>query len=100
MSYKSAFNCLKASTVILLLLFFQPLLAQKSFDAITQYLQTKQAALGKDFTVLIAGKDSILYQKEWGDMKVKTVAPIASASKWLTAALVLQFVDEGKISLD
>ena len=30
----------------------------------------------------------------------KTVAPIASASKWLTAVLVMQLVDEGKLSLD
>jgi CubicO group peptidase (beta-lactamase class C family) len=30
----------------------------------------------------------------------KTSAPIASCSKWLTAALVMQFVDEGKLSLD
>lgn len=100
MSYKNSFNCLKASAVALLLLFFQPLLAQKNFDAVTQLLQTKQNALGKDFTLVIVNKDSILYQKEWGDMKVKTVAPIASASKWLTAALVMQLVDEGKLSLD
>ncbi|MGQ0738494.1 MAG: serine hydrolase domain-containing protein [Bacteroidota bacterium] len=35
-----------------------------------------------------------------GDFNSKTVAPIASCSKWLTAALVMQFVDEGKLSLD
>ncbi|HEY0432546.1 MAG TPA: serine hydrolase, partial [Chitinophagaceae bacterium] len=30
----------------------------------------------------------------------KTQAPVASCSKWLTAALVMTFVDEGKLSLD
>ncbi len=44
--------------------------------------------------------DSLVYKKEMGDFNSKTQAPIASCSKWLTAALVMQFVDEGKISLD
>jgi CubicO group peptidase (beta-lactamase class C family) len=35
-----------------------------------------------------------------GSFNSKTQAPIASCSKWLTAALVMQFVDEGKLSLD
>ena len=35
-----------------------------------------------------------------GVFNSKTQAPIASCSKWLTAALVMQFVDEGKLSLD
>lgn len=44
--------------------------------------------------------DSLLYKKEMGDFNSATQAPIASCSKWLTAALVMQFVDEGKLSLD
>ncbi|MDF2381076.1 beta-lactamase family protein [Nostoc ellipsosporum NOK] len=44
--------------------------------------------------------DSVVYKKELGDFNSKTVAPIASCGKWLTAALVMQFVEEGKISLD
>jgi CubicO group peptidase (beta-lactamase class C family) len=35
-----------------------------------------------------------------GGFNSKTQAPIASCSKWLTAALVMQFVDEGKLKLD
>jgi CubicO group peptidase (beta-lactamase class C family) len=49
---------------------------------------------------MVASSDSILYKKELGEFNSKTQAPIASCSKWLTAALVMQFVDEGKISLD
>jgi CubicO group peptidase (beta-lactamase class C family) len=100
MSDTTLFNCLKASAVALTLLFFQPLYAQQSFDDLAQLLETKKSPLGKDYAVLIAGPDSIFYQKEAGTMKVKTVAPLASASKWLTAALVMQFVDDGKLSLD
>jgi len=100
MSYKYGFNCLKASVVVLLLLFFQPLLAQQKFADLTQLLEKNKGSFGKDYAVVIANADSIVYQKEVGDMKVKTVAPIASASKWLTAVCVLQLVDEGKLSLD
>ena len=44
--------------------------------------------------------DTLIYKKETGDFNSKTQAPIASCSKWLTAALVMTFVDEGKLSLD
>jgi CubicO group peptidase (beta-lactamase class C family) len=44
--------------------------------------------------------DSLVFKKEMGTYNSKTQAPIASCSKWLTAALVMQFVDEGKLSLD
>lgn len=100
MTDKNRTNCLKASTIGLFLLFFQTSFAQKNFTAVTQELDKRAAALGGDFVVLIGGKDTVLYQKEGGAMKVKTVAPIASASGWLTAALVLQLVDEGKVSLE
>lgn len=100
MSFKTMANCLKASSVAILLLLFQPVSAQQNLDAVTQLLTQRQPAFGNDFVVLIANNDSVFYQKEWGNIKVKTVAPIASASKWLTAALVMAFVDEGKISLD
>jgi CubicO group peptidase (beta-lactamase class C family) len=35
-----------------------------------------------------------------GDYTLKTRQPIASCSKWLSAALVMTFVDEGKLNLD
>jgi len=91
---------MKVSSVLLFMLFFQLSFAQKNFTALDKALEEKKNLLGKDFVVLITKNDSVIYQKEWGDMKIKTVAPIASCSKWLTAALVMQFVDEGKISLD
>jgi CubicO group peptidase (beta-lactamase class C family) len=94
------FNCLKASFITLNLLFFQPLFAQKDPTAITQLLESRKAALGQNFAVLVASKDSMVYGKEWGDFKMKTVTPIGAGSGWLTAALVLQLADEGKLSLD
>ncbi|HEY6503037.1 MAG TPA: serine hydrolase domain-containing protein [Chitinophagaceae bacterium] len=83
------------------LLFLQPVFAQYDFKELDQEFQNKQPLLGKDMVFMIWKKDdTLIYKKEVGDFNSKTVAPIASCSKWLTAALVMQFVDEGKLSLD
>src|SRR5579859_6944264 len=39
-------------------------------------------------------------EANFDDYTATTRRPIASCSKWLSAALVMTFVDEGKISLD
>jgi len=110
MSLKIKFYCLKCSIFIVSLLIFQTLNAQKKekplvskydLSSLDKILEEKQNLIGKDYVVLIWKKDDTLtYKKEVGEYKSKTIAPIASCSKWLTAALVMQFVDEGKISLD
>jgi CubicO group peptidase (beta-lactamase class C family) len=110
MSLKIRFYCLKFSIFIVTLLIFhtaiaqrkeKPLVSKYNFSGLDRILEEKQGLLGKDYVVLIWKKDDTLtYRKEVGEYKSKTIAPIASCSKWLTAALVMQFVDEGKISLD
>ena len=79
----------------------QQLPSKYAFGELDNLLTQKQGLIGKDYVVLIWEKDdTLVYKKEIGEYKSRTVAPIASCSKWLTAALVMQFVDEGKISLD
>ncbi|MBS1654547.1 MAG: beta-lactamase family protein [Bacteroidetes bacterium] len=102
MSYKVSSTCLKFSFAALLLLFLQPVFGQKyDWNELDQAIQQKQKTLGKNFVVMVWKKDdTLVYKKEVGDYNTKTQAPIASCSKWLTAALVMIMVDEGKISLD
>jgi CubicO group peptidase (beta-lactamase class C family) len=100
MSYKLKFFCLKYRALALFLLFFQPLMAQYNFQELDKLFQEKQQLLGNNSVLLLWKGDSMIYKKETGGFNSKTVAPIASCSKWLTAALVMQFVDEGKLSLD
>jgi len=110
MSLKIRIYCLKCSVFIVSLLIFQAINAQKKdqilkpkfgLEELDNVLTQKQNLIGKDYVVLIWKKDdTLVYKKEVGEYKSKTQAPIASCSKWLTAALVMQFVDEGKISLD
>lgn len=101
MSYKFSSICLKCSLLSTFLLIFQSIFAQTNFQDVDQEIQSKQKLLGKDLVVMLwkAG-DTVVYKKEVGEFNSKTAAPIGSCSKWLTAALVMQFVDEGKLSLD
>ncbi|NJO25599.1 MAG: beta-lactamase family protein [Bacteroidia bacterium] len=91
------------------LFFASSLLSQKDFSDIDQLLEAKKDVLGKDFIAMVWWQrdasnpemDTLIYKKQTNQQFKTTVqAPIASASKWLTAALVMTFVDEGKLSLD
>jgi CubicO group peptidase (beta-lactamase class C family) len=82
------------------LLMLQPARAQYNWSELDTELEARQKLLGNNVVAMIYKADSLVYKKEMGDFNSKTVAPIASCSKWLTAALVMQFVDEGKLSLD
>lgn len=91
------------------MLFFQIIFAQSTktpkevginrFEDLDAIIQQNQKPLGNN-AVAMVWTDTLVYKRELGDFDSKTPAPIADASKWLTAALVMIFVDEKKISLD
>ena len=111
MSYNLRLNCLKFSATLLFLLFLHSGFTQSknnkndkeyginNFPELDAALTQNQKLLGNDVVALV-WTDTIVFKKEMGDFNSKTEAPIASASKWLTAALILELVDEGKLSLD
>jgi len=82
------------------MLFFQPAFSQYNFDQLNQLLKQSEKYLGKNMVTLIYKDGKIIYKKETEDFKANTQAAIASCSKWLTAALVMTYIDEGKLSLD
>jgi CubicO group peptidase (beta-lactamase class C family) len=100
MSHKVRSICLKSSIVAVFLLLLQPVVAQYNWIVLENELKDKQKLLGTDAVVMVWKADSLIYKKEMGKFDSKTQAPVASCSKWLTAALVMMFVDEGKISLE
>src|SRR5688572_16101219 len=101
MSYKVNLICLKSSLILASLLLLQSAFSQYTFDNLDQAIESKRKILGNDLVIMLWKKnDTLVYKKELGDYNSKTAAPIASCSKWLTAALVMQFVDEDKLSLD
>ncbi|HEY0042411.1 MAG TPA: serine hydrolase [Flavisolibacter sp.] len=100
MSYKIKFNCLKFSLVGLFMLFLQSAFSQTAFADLEGTVDARKKLLGNDLMVFVANKDTVLYQKAFGDMNNRTQVNVGAASAWFTTALVLQLVDEGKISLD
>lgn len=100
MSYKISALCRNVIPFLFFLLFLQPARAQYDWSELDGLLQSRQKLLGENLVALVWKGDSLVFKKEMGGFNIKTQAPIASCSKWLTAALVMQFVDEGKISLD
>ena len=100
MSFKIQSICLKCSLVLVLLLFLQIIFSQYNFTEVDNRLQDASKHLGGSVSALIYKDGSVIYKKNIGKIDEKTIIPIASCSKWLTAALVMTFVDEGKISLD
>ena len=107
MSQKLYSTCLKFSTVAALLLFVQASFSQTKkpvgpspFPQLDAAVEARRKDLGGDLTIFVANKDTVVYQKAWGDVNNRTQSPAGAASAWFTTALVLQLVDEGKLSLD
>ncbi|HEX6180742.1 MAG TPA: serine hydrolase domain-containing protein [Chitinophagaceae bacterium] len=100
MSLKTKPIRLYFSLFLPLLLFFQPLIAQTGYPEIDLALKRNQQALGKDVVTLVYNRGKIVYENSMGDQTALSQERIASCSKWYTAALVMTFVDEGKLSLE
>ena len=101
MSAKFKLYCAKVSAALIFMLFFQSAMAQPDFSEVDRKLESAKKELGDKVVALIYKDGKIIYQKAIGtEFNAKTQAPIASCSKWLTAALVMSFVDQGKLSLD
>src|SRR5690348_15848501 len=91
------------------MLFFQIIFAQSTktpkedginrFEDLDAIIQQNHKPLVNNVVAMV-WTDTLVYKRELGDFDSKTPAPIADASKWLTAALVMIFADEKKISLD
>lgn len=93
-------NMKKGIILVFILSLTMAVKAQYDFTELTSKLESHKRNLGNDIVALVFKDGKIIYQKEIGNFNVKTQAPIASCSKWLTAALIMTFVDQGKISLD
>ena len=100
MSYKVKRTCLTFSMLLISLLIWRPVFSQFDFGQLDQLFKQNQKILG-NYAALIYKDGKIVYQKQGNtDFTIKSPALIANAGNWLTAALVMTFVDEGKISLD
>jgi CubicO group peptidase (beta-lactamase class C family) len=73
--------------------------ASYDFSTIDNILERSTSQLG-GCALLLIKDDKVVYRKSFGRHAADKVVPIASASKWLSGALIMMLVDEGKLSLD
>ncbi|WEK38135.1 MAG: serine hydrolase [Candidatus Pseudobacter hemicellulosilyticus] len=101
MSLKTKQICLHCSLVAFFLLLLQSTSAQVDTAAISQLLQKNQKQLSSNVAALVWKDGKVIYQKELGEyFTSKIQAPAGMASQWLTAAVVMAVVADGKLSLD
>lgn len=101
MSAKSRPACLKASSLLLFLLFFQLLGAQNRFDALGTWTDQQAKNLKQEVVLVVATRDTTVYTKDTKPFSaMRGQGELGYSSQWLTAALVLVLADEGKVSLD
>ena len=124
MSLKFKQNCLKGTFLLGFMLMFQLSYSQYNFDKVEDWMEEHLKDLGGRAVLMVYKDGKIVYennenhlssrQKKIGkfiakrkgveinqdDFTPDTKVRIASCSKWLTAALVMTFVDEGKLRLE
>ena len=74
--------------------------SQGKFDEVARLLKSKRSVLGGNVCMLVSQNNEIVFEQNLGDYNRNTPVRIASCSKWLTAALIATFIDEGRISPD
>jgi CubicO group peptidase (beta-lactamase class C family) len=126
MSYKSCSTCRKFSLCAFFLLLLQPAFSQYNFTKIDGWLTDNLKEIGGRAVLVIYKDGKIVYNKASNDLSgrqkrigkfiakrqgkgademlqdftISTRERIASCSKWLSAAMVMTFVDEGKLNLE
>ncbi len=126
MSYKTASFCRKYLLNMAFLLFYQAASAQADFSKAGAWLKDNVKDLGGRAVLVIFKEGKIVYNQAENELSRKqkmigkfiakrqgkdpdemmqdftstTKERIASCSKWLSAALIMTFVDEGKLSLE
>jgi len=86
--------------VVALLMPFTKSFAQIDFTALTHEFNNHKSELGTHFACILVKDGKVIFRKVAGDFEIQDVCSIGSISQWLTAAMVMTLVDEGKISLD
>jgi CubicO group peptidase (beta-lactamase class C family) len=70
------------------------------FNRLDQYLSRAAQNIPHGFEAVIVQNGQLIYWKQFGPWKKDQQAKIASATKWLSGAVIMSLVDDGTLSLD
>lgn len=73
--------------------------APMTFASVNSAMQRRVHGHGGGATVVVHDRTT-LFRHVYGGVRTSTRLPIASASKWLTAATLMTLVDQGRLALD
>ncbi len=99
MSANFIITCRKCSLALIFMLILQCIHAQ-DFNNLQTILKSNGKNLGKQYTVVVQKGGKNIFLAETDELKLKIPTPIGHASTWISAALVMTFVDQNKLSLD
>ncbi|WP_343671552.1 serine hydrolase domain-containing protein [Chitinophaga sp.] len=71
---------------------------QYDFSAVDKFIEAHAGAYDDGIAVMVSQNGKVIYKKELG-LRVDDKRLIASCSKWLSGAVIMSLVDEGKLSL-
>lgn len=77
-----------------------PTPAPDPWQAVSAAIDASAARFPNGVTVEIATPQGVVYSKQVGAFSNQTFGEVASASKWVSASVLLRLVDEGVLSLD
>lgn len=73
----------------------------RALDEFQAYVTGEIAKAGlPGVSLLVVQHGKLVEHEAWGEYRLDTVVPIASASKWLSAATIMTLVDDGTLALD
>jgi len=77
-----------------------PCFAASSLDSVDALIESQLDTLGGGASLTLVQKGEVIFRHHYGTFDDGTVVPIASATKWISAAVIMSLVDAGKLSLD
>jgi CubicO group peptidase (beta-lactamase class C family) len=75
-------------------------LNQLDFSSVDSILENAAPQFRGGLGFILVSNTGVIYRKAYGGYDLERVLPIASSTKWLSGAMLMSLVDEGKLSLD
>ena len=70
------------------------------FSAVDALIADSLALIGGGAVVRVVRADTVVFERAYGTFSLGEAVPIASATKWISGAVILSLVDRGELGLD
>lgn len=74
--------------------------APNAWAAVDEFLERNLERLGGGCSLILIQGDRVVHRAAYGSFTPDRVVPVASASKWISAGVIMALVDDGVLSLE